>query len=269
MDVLIFSKNRAIQLLACIQSFKDYCKEFNNLNINILYRSTNDELEKGYDIIKNILKLNTNISWHKEKNFQTQTKNIISNMKNQTMMFLVDDILFVNNFSLYDQQFELMRNNIDYLILSLRLHSGVNRCYATDKPNKVPQFVKKCIWNWQTAEGDWNYPMSLDGNVYKTALIKEKIKYLYFYNPNTLEALLDRSKDNIPSYLCCYLTSPKLINVPANKVQDVYNNRFEKSISINELNEILLSGKKISYKEHLGIKPDTVHVPIVYNYVNI
>jgi hypothetical protein len=91
-----------------------------------------------------------------------------------------------------------------------------------------------------------------------------------FNNPNTLEAVLDSAKYTINSqYLCCNPEGPRLINIPANRVQDTYENRFMNSITAEELNDRFLNGKQIDVDMYDGMKPNTVHVPIEFKYKSL
>jgi len=185
-------------------------------------------------------------------------------------MFLVDDIIFVNDISTNDKQFGLIRNNTLMLGLSLRLHNGVTHCYATNEDTKVPKFVKGCVWSWRGCQGDWGYPMSVDGNIYNTDFIKRLVDTTNYNNPNTFEVALDMASKHpeTPAYMCCYPGGPRLINIPANRVQQQYKNRFAKGYSPEELNEKYLEGSVIDISSYEGIKPNTVHVPVAIEFTS-
>jgi len=269
LSVTIFSYNRACQLHACIESFMASCVESDEVKVNIVYKYDTEEYKAGYVKLKEAYSTRSNIVWHEEKDFKAQTKQIISDVDSTFTMFLVDDIIFVDRFSIEDSQFSLLKKNSMLLAVSLRLHDGVSHCYATNKIQQIPRFVKNNVWLWKSSDGDWGYPMSVDGNVFKTDLIKNIVSNLEFNNPNTFEAALDLASknNNVAEYMCCYVAKPKLINIPANRVQDLYKNRFAEGLSSAELNKLYLQGKTINIESYQNIKPNTVHVPVEIKFV--
>ena len=81
-------------------------------------------------------------------------------------------------------------------------------------------------WNWPTAEYDFAYPLELSSSVYDLSVIKQTIINSKYYNPNTLESVLNDSKHT-------FITShPKLMSynnsravcIPLNLTQNVYVN---------------------------------------------
>lgn len=266
-NFVIFSKDRACQLHACMESLYKHFKSETEPTVTVIYKATNDAFNSGYEKLKKTFPESDNLKWEAEKNFQRQTRTAVQGFPlnpSQFTVFLVDDIIFVNDVNTKDRQFDLIKNNSMMVGLSLRLHDGVNHCYATNEAQKVPRFVKKVVWAWDQCNGDWGYPMSVDGNVYNTEFISSFIDTLDYHNPNTLEAALDSVKQqpNVPAYICCYPEAPKLINVPANRVQDAYQNRFAKGYSAEELNKFYLDNRTIDIEAYQGLKPNTVHVPI-------
>jgi hypothetical protein len=204
---------------------------------------------------------NKNLTWIPETNFQKQTLDLVFGTESDKTMFLVDDILFINKFSLQDNEIKMLEHDM-ILATSLRLYSGTTYCYAENKTVKVPSFTKKCVWDWTKEQGDWGYPMSVDGNIYRTNFLKTFIEKLTFSNPNQFEASMDMNKISgvYPKYKCCYVNSPKLVNIPANIVQEQYKNRFNKHISAEEMNKMFLNGKVIDTKHYQGIIRNSCHI---------
>lgn len=266
-NIIIFSRDRACQLHACLESLKHHFKSEKEPTVTVIYKASNADFEVGYNKLQKSFPGNDNFLWEKETNFKQQTIKATKGFpwaKPQFTVFLVDDIIFVNDFSVTDEQFTLIKNNAMMVGVSLRLHNNVTHCYAINLPQKVPKFVKKFVWAWDKCGGDWGYPMSIDGNVYNTDFISTFVETLNYNNPNTLEAAFDFIKTDyrIPSYLCCYPEAPRLINVPANRVQNTHQNRFDNGYTAEELNKIYLGGETIDVDAYQNIKPDTVHVPI-------
>lgn len=266
-NVVIFSKDRAAQAHACLESFYKHFKSAEDPTITIIWKATNTSFREGY--LKAIASFpeSDNLVWEEETDFRSQVVKAVHGFPwapSQFTMFLVDDIIFVNDVNTADRQFDLIRNNALMLGLSLRLHDGVTRCYATNEDSAVPKFVKGCVWSWIGCQGDWGYPMSVDGNVFNTEFIKSLVDTTNYNNPNTFEAALDMTskRPGTPAYMCCYTEGPRLINIPANRVQDQYKNRFAEGYTPEELNEKYLGGEQINVGHYAGLKPKTVHVPI-------
>ena len=267
-EVILFSCNRASQAHTCLASFYD---KFICLDpkVTVLWKATTDEFKKGYLKTQKIFLGKKNLIWQEEEDFYSQLTNTIQNSTANFIMFLVDDDIFVNTVSIDDKQFEFLDKNQSMIAVSLRLHKGVTHCYATNKNSSVPNFVKNIVWAWAGKEGDWGYPMSVDGNVYKTDIMKNIASVIRYKNPNTFESMLEAvSKQNgFPQYLCCYTEGPRLINIPVNIVQTQYNNRFTGELSTEQINTKYLSGQTIDYKSYSGIQATSVHVPVELKFI--
>lgn len=270
MNIIIFSLNRAPQLELLLRSMSIHFKEFNDIEINILYKYTNEYFKKGYDLIINKY---DNTNFILETDFKTDLINLFENSNKQYIMFLMDDNVFKEDFSLEDNEVNFFKNNIyghDIIALSLRLHPNLTYCYPAKinmrKPNIIQsqkQFFNKNIISWRNETGDYNYTMSLDGNLYRTEQIEHLIHKLNYNNPNSLESNLASNALNIP-YLLFYDKS-KIINIPINKVQN-YNNNIHGDITAEYLNDLFLKGKRISLDGITGIDNISCHQEIDIKY---
>lgn len=283
LNVIVFSKDRACQLNALIESFLLYYRDLApdkagnpNYKMKVIYKASSPAFQEGYSELNQRLGLMTlptlsgeepYIQLIKETSFQADVIKSI-NEKFPLTMFLVDDILFKDYFSLSDKEIQTTLKNPQILATSLRLYEKISHCYATNTPSKVPSFVKGNVWKWKDAEGDWGYPYSVDGNVYRTKDILTLLSSLTFTNPNVLEAALSTNTQTgrPPEYLCCYRESSKLINIPANLVQGTYRNRHANSYTAEELNTRYLNGELISHLETTAQAQNntTVHIELPF-----
>jgi hypothetical protein len=269
-NITIFSKNRAMQLEACLHSLNVYFSDLNleSNNRTVIYSADNSHKE-SYEVLKRTY---DNFKFV-EQNYFKQNSLVGINLNNPYTMFLVDDIIFKDNFSLNDSIFSLLKGNQTLLAISLRLHKGINYCYAIDKDIKIPSFIRNvpkefCVWKWPQSEGDWGYAYSLDGNVYNTRQIVSILQDINYDNPNEMEAVLNIPKHDIqPIYMCCYETNSKLLNVPANRIQNQFKNRNEGSHEIDELLERFMGNERIDITKTSGMKNYSVHFPIEYSFV--
>ena len=219
---------------------------FDEQKIKILYKFS-DFYDESYSKIKKY----DNVEFIEELNFKKDLIPLISK-DDEFTMFLVDDIVFKNPFSLYDQEFKIFKNSNDILTLSLRLHPNLIYCYPASLKLNPPCFSMKdgtIDWTKEISGGDYGYPMSLDGHIFKTKDILPTLQLIHYTNPNSLEATLAGIANNPSSLfrlkpkLLMYKKS-KLFNNPLNKVQTNNPNKHG-DITPEYLNEQFLCGKRI------------------------
>jgi len=251
LNIIIFSKNRAPQLDLFIRSMKyffpGYCR---HKDIHVLYTYSNDFFKEGFGKV---------ISRHPEIHYVLETqgefkKDVINLVKEDRYftLFFVDDNVFKNHFTIYCEEVREFASKEDIACVSLRLYPQICYSYTMNVSIKKPTFIEGNlhIWDWREADiGYWSYPMSLDGHLFRTERILPLIKFLDYNNPNTLEGSLANNSFDLP-YMICFNDS-KIINIPANKVQDANNNRHG-NISADQLNERFLKGFKLSLTKFLS-----------------
>lgn len=258
LNIIIFSKNRSCQLELFLRSMKLYFKEFHEHKINILYTYSNDKFKEGYDKI---------ISIHNDKNINYIKENqpfknhilLLLNPDNPYSVFFVDDIVFKNEFTLDSKEFKLFTLNDDILTLSLRLHPNLTFCYAERKSISPPKFDSNLTFKWLGQQGDYGYPMSLDGHFFRTNEILALTKAFPFNNPNSYESFLARYPLNRLKMIC--FEDSIIVNNPINKVQN-YNNNFHGNITADYLNEQFLNNYIIDLEDFKGINNNACHQEI-------
>ena len=263
-----------MQLEACMRSLKTHFAEYELSTKTVIFKATDKDYNNGY---KKLIEEYPEITFVPESsNFKNDTVAAI-HPSNKFTMFVMDDILFKNDFSLSDQTFNAMSGYAQYVLgVSLRLHKGVTHCYAIDKSTRLPQFIRDvpgqfCMWNYIGCDGDWGYGYSLDANVYHTSYIRNAVMNIEYSNPNLLEAALNQkfSSGIIPQNLICYPDKAKMINIPANRVQNTFQNRNEQSWDPELLNQKFLTGERISLENVTNIDSDAVHYPIDFKFVKV
>jgi len=255
-NTLIFSKDRALQLDLLLKSIEENSKDI--FNINVLYKSSEDNFKEGYEIIK---EKHPNVNFIKEKEkFKEQTLEIINNSELELFTFLTDDSLFFNK---VDEQeiinsFKEDKNN---LCFSLRLGKNTTFCYVVNSDNKLHGEEKvgdkSMKWDWQKHFLDYHFPFSINGHVYNKKEIYKLIKKIQFTGPNELEEGL-QIFNSYPKNIMSSYEQSVLVNTPLNIVQDYCFNKFGETHSYtpNELNNYLISGNTIDYQE---IKTENVY----------
>jgi len=134
-DCLIFSSDRAMQLDLLLRSME---KKF--FNINIIYKSSNDKFERGYDKLIKENSIN-NINWVKEKNFKKNVLEVLQNSKNEYFCFFTDDDVFFEKLNI--EKVEKQMNNDDIFCFSLRLGENTKKCYTMNTTNVLIPLKKE------------------------------------------------------------------------------------------------------------------------------
>jgi hypothetical protein len=262
MNVIIFSKNRPMQLYALLESIELFWKDHPTIKVLYTYDYTDhsDDYEPfymGYNIVFNKFYDRNKYWFVHESGFKDSLYSLINKEKEFTM-FLVDDNLFIRPFNNnYINSFK----NPFVLSYSNRLSPKINYCFSENISTEPP---KELIYNYRNYKGDFGYPMSLDGNIFKTVDIIDFIRLHNFNSPNNLEVMLSQTATIKP--LMAISEETKIIGVPYNSVQKEYNNTTLDGFDHRELNELFLDGKKIDIDPYLFLENDSPHVDILYTF---
>jgi hypothetical protein len=256
MNIIVFSKDRAMQLELFIRSFNKYVKNFDKYVINIIYTYSNDNFKLGYDKLKNMNYLNVN--YLKETNFKQDIIQLF-NSENKYSVFFVDDDIFKYPFDFYDNQMDIFEKNSDILCRSLRLHPNLTYCYTMKMGMVRPNFLHNNIFVWKGQSADFGYPMSVDGHIFKTKDILPLILNLNYTNPNSFESIMANNTLNLPKMIC--YDKSIVVNNPCNKVQN-YNNNHHGTVKSDYLNNKFLEGYIISMNNIDGLENISCHQEI-------
>lgn len=265
---IIFSKDRPMQLDACINSLLLNISEVEDINICVLYKTSNQDFEASY---MTIISEYPQVEFVKEKNFKYDLLNILRNT--DYIMFCVDDTIFVNPFSLNEIE-NLLSEESDSIGFSLRLGENTTYCYPLDKNQNLPpfEFVRQNVlkFNWTNAELDFGYPLELSSSIYRTDDIYKLLEQMDYTNPNTLEAEMDLKKNIFikKPYLLCYSKSVSF-SVPINIVQTSWKNRAstKKEYSAENLLRLFEEGYRIDISKFQGFVPNACHQEVNLDFV--
>ncbi|TFG48457.1 MAG: glycosyltransferase, partial [Candidatus Brocadiia bacterium] len=260
-NCLIFSKDRAMQLQAAIESFRLHCKDSENVSITVLYKASSDKHKRQYQTLK---KRFSDIEFTEETDFKKQTISLTQG--SEYIMFMVDDNIFTCDFYIRDAVGALEAET-DAAGFSLRLGKNTNYCYPRNANQALPDFspIENGIlkYDWTSAEYDFGYPLELSSSIYRARDIMPMIELIAFNNPNILEEamaanskLFARSKPQ----LLCFENSVTFCN-PVNIVQTVYTNRAGKNPehSAENLTEKFEQGYKIDIQRYSGLAVNACH----------
>lgn len=248
-QLIIFSKNRACQLNLLLDSLKTNALSLFD-KISVLYKTDDEEYLSGY---KKLFEKYPTIIFYNETNFRHDLIKLIDDNIEATT-FMVDDAVVYN--PILTRKIDIIRPVVENnIIFSLRLGKNCNYSHPANLHYELGEHEidgEYIIFDYTKQQiGDFRYPLSTDGHIFNTRLIKDLLIEIDFRNPNTLEAFLQRfvATNSIPKIMKCFSES-KLVSIPVNLVNDTFNNRhgLEFGITERELNNKFLSGESIDFK---------------------
>lgn len=255
-NIIVFSKDRAMQLDLFLRSFMMHVVESPIYQINVLYSYSNNDFKKGYD--KLIDGGFSNVSYLLETEFKRNLLSMIY-VSYPLLVFFVDDNIFLRAFDFYDSQMLIMDRD-DVLCRSLRLNPHMEHCYPAQKNMTPPSMDKDNVWTWVGASVDYGYPMSVDGHIFRTHDLYPLLVSLNYSNPNTLEgSLVTHSIKDRPKMVC--YDKSVIVNNPINRVQTVNGNRHG-TIDQRILNNKWLDGYRISLNPFINFDNTSCHQEI-------
>ena len=265
--VVIFSRDRALQLQGTLASFKLHCHEARSTPILVLYRATNRHFAEAYRQLKAELADELLITWIAEQHFKRDLQRCLNRCGDRLrhVLFVVDDCFFVRPFSL-QQLSNVLEFDAEALGFSLRLGRNTTWCYATDRPQPPPSFEERpqgLRFRWWHQAGDFGYPLELSSSLYRWRDLQPMLTWLPYGNPNRLEQGLARLRWTWAlrrPWLWCAEESLAFC-APINKVQAVLKNRAGSSqaCGAEALNKLFLEGQRVAVDQLTGISPRACH----------
>lgn len=258
---MIFSKDRAMQLDATLCSFYLHCQDPSLISLEVLYRASGDHHEKQYRWLANHY---PRVTFIPESDFKRQL--LTSILPHEYVLFLVDDNLFVRDFSL-EQITDLLTKYPDSLGYSLRLGINTTHCYSYGCDQELPVFQEiehgAMLYDWTTARLDFAYALEVSSSCYRISDLYPLLQILPFSNPNTLEALLSTLRGNFlhKRHLICNKRTLTFCN-PINKVQQVFTqNRAGEifSYSAEDLSDLFDRCYRVDVRRYAGYLPKACH----------
>lgn len=267
---IIFSKDRPLQLTATIETLLKHCKDIENIELFVLYKTTSEKSKKLYNLVKNNFE---NIIFIEENNFRQDLLKILENK--EYVLFVVDDCVFTEDFEISFIT-EKLYHYSPVIGFSLRLGNNINYCYPVRKYQNIPYgqtdvFGIARIYDWRLAELDFNYPLELSSSFYKIDVIKSILKGKY-RNPNELESWMAMNVTSFykeRGYLIFYNKS-RAFCIPANKVQTIYNNRSMNNLKYTPENLMNLyeQGMRIDISKFDRFLNNACHQEVDFDFVH-
>jgi len=267
LNIIIFSKNRAAQLDLCLRSLREYWAEFTSYTPVVLYKADSDWYKQGYWMMDDE-EYHKKVIYEQEIDFRAQLNRLMRTDKKYTVFFC-DDCIAVKHWSLDSREFAQLKKCSWIQTLSLRLSPRLNYCYAYDRPMAAPA-MPRGVFSWRNAPGDFGYPMSLDGHIFRTSDIRPLLEDLDYSNPNQLEGVLHgwamTTKRARPQIIC--FSESKIFSNPINRVQTDSPNRCGsvEMCSAENLQNGFFAGKRLSLDPYRGMDVTAVHTEMALEW---
>ena len=167
--IIIFSKNRTLQLKSLLKSIR-YYSDINDNDINIIYTTVP---EITYEHLLSEFDCNFIV----QKNFLKDVNSLIETSSCKYVLFMVDDLIFRDSFSLRRVE-ELLGQHQNIDCFSLRLGRNIEN----DLPPKFESFEDDILF-WDTKPGlglMWRYFWEVSSSIYRKELV---LKYISLCDP--------------------------------------------------------------------------------------
>ncbi len=294
--VLIFSKDRAMQLEAVLRSFFLHCHDYQLGKITVLFTTSSVQHADQYAELQREYQKYPNLVFVRQGNFRQDVINDLIKGSGLTerlyrraakwnhwigmllgmlippeppageLLFLVDDNLFVRDFLLTDC-IDLLEHHPDILGVSLRLGRNTGFCYPFSRVQSLPVFDHAengiLVYRWVGADLDFSYPLEVSSSIYRLTELARLLIGLPFQNPNELEEQMaihaKHYKKKLP-ILACFEKSITFCN-PINKVQTAIPNLAGQVIrfSPQDLAVLFDEGKRIDVLAYKDFTPNGCH----------
>jgi len=254
---IVFSKDRALQLDACLHSIERNAP-YGGSTV-VIYLATNPEFSRAYELVA--ISERTRLL-PQSADFRRDVLEAVDTAARYTVFHTDDDFCF--------------RRPAGHLILphgfacfSLRLGENTKYCYPLDREQRVPSAAASdsiMEWDWTRADGDFAYPMSVNGHIFETDLLRRMLRRASFSNPNELEYELHVRRYMAPPLMLASRESC-VVSVPANAVSTTANRSGEDpSYSPETLNARFLGGQRIDLDamDFSGIRGAHQEIPFVF-----
>ena len=258
---LIFSKDRALQLQATIESFLLHCHDASGVTITVLYKASDVLHQRQYAALAERF---DEVRFVAETDFRGQFLDLLRSYRHA--MFLVDDNIFVRGFRVA-HVLESLQRNPDAIGFSLRLGANINYSYMRNMPLPPPAWSADgqniLRFAWAGASGDFGYPLELSSSVYRTSEMLPLLGRLGFSNPNSLEGQMASAAGRFAGthpQLLCFGRSVTFCN-PVNMVQTVCSNRAgaNAQYTARNLAQMFERGTSIEVARYAGFVPSGCH----------
>lgn len=265
LDCVVFSRDRPLQLDALLRSMRELVTP--QLKATVIFSCT----EASYlDAYREIEEQNEPFDVrfvNEENDFRGTLLCELDRMTGSHIVFLVDDIVFVESIDIE----ELSRVDLWHTIPSLRLGQNVRYSYTKDIALDLPNFDRVSdrllSFTWTDGRSYWGFPLSVDGHIFPIDMVRKMTSLIKFEAPNTFESGLQIFSRMFASTRgLCYKTS-RLVNIPCNRVQDEFPDARSGETTPEELLELWNKGLRIDISKLRGGSYQSAHQEVPFDLI--
>jgi glycosyltransferase involved in cell wall biosynthesis len=257
-DCIVFSRDRAMQLDAFLRSLRQYVGSLYG-RVSVLYCASSPAYAAGY---AELLPAYRDIVWREEDAFAEDLRALVSDCR-WTVFHTDDDVFF--------REPEALDVRDDEVCYSLRLGVNVDYSYPLDlAENLIEPRVEgeRISWEWRTqGPGSFSYPLAVNGHVFRTSDVATWLDALDYRNPNELEAALQWFNTKIPARMAAGRQS-SVVSIPANVVNETFENRSGSDHPAHELNDRFLAGERIDLRQMDFTHVNSAHVEVPFVFAS-
>jgi hypothetical protein len=241
---IVFSRDRAAQLDLLLRSLARNGRLLFD-EIVVLLRSTSEESALAYDLVA--LEHSRVRLVEERRSFAEEVYALLP--EGGYVLFLTDDDVLYGRVDARPLTF--LGGNPTVATFSLRLGVNTRICYPYRREQELPPVAPGAgvvmSWRWNGADGDFGYPLSLDGHLFRAADVHRLLDGADFSNPNELEGALARRAPSFRRPLMASYRQSRLVSIPTNRVTETPGNRFGESFPSDprNLNERFLAGERL------------------------
>lgn len=265
-SAIIFSKDRAAQLDLLLRSLRANARGvFTDTRVIWTATPGRADYAAGY---RECAEWHPDVRFEEEHEFATQVRAALAATRHPHAAFFCDDnVLYRPLPRGSDVGVRVLLSFERILTVALRLGANTHRCYSLRQAQSLPSAAFEthraqpwANWEWRHGSGDFGYPGSLDGNVWRTHQLRTLVGNARdgWASPNELEdALNGACKTALLPLMACYRESV-LVGVPVNSVQTAYKpNRHAEThrAPTATLNRMFLEGRRLALD---AIRPEAV-----------
>ena len=262
---IVFSKDRAIQLHAFLESY--FCKIENASLVVVLYKASSIGHIESYEEIKLLYK-NNEVQFVEETSFKKQLIKIVEESHAKRVVFYVDDMIFTH---VFDYSKLYMIDTYKNIISFTR---GKDLTFSTvlDKELSLPSFKYEndfLSFDWKEVKefSDWTYPLGVSGYMYGRDEILQMLKIISFKAPNSLESEMQKFIYLFEKRRGLCAENTIAVCVHDNLTQTEITNKTLGNFTIEELLQFWSVGKRIDVNKFYN-KPATVSQKLVYEFID-
>lgn len=270
--LIIFSKNRACQLHLLLESIQRNAPSFFD-EIAILY-TAHESFEDGYALLRTHFPESSvsRITYVRETRFRDDLLSLVNDETFSFSTMLVDDAIFYRPL-MTTKENVLSAITDDVVCFSLRLGRNctyshpMDISYSLGEHEVVGDFLK--FDHRKQMKGDLRIPLSTDGHIYKTTLLRSLLERIEYVDPNSLEfRLQDLTSTSMIPHMVVSFTESRVVGVPVNVVNIYQEHKYGLDYFISEktLNKKYVGGQVIDLASLDFSKVNGPHRELNFSY---